>query len=79
MDTATRHQVRADSVTVDDTGGAFQLEDRLVESVMSVLGMELKPVDREALRAAGTVQPTAYGDYLLGRGYLQDNLKTQFG
>ena len=75
VDTATRHQVRADSVTVDESSGALQLEDRLVESVMSVLGMELKPEDREALRASVTAEPAAYDDYLRGRGYLQDNLK----
>ena len=74
VDTATRHQVRADSVTVDENSGALQLEDRLVESVMSVLGVELKPNDREALRTSGTAEPAAYDDYLRGRGYLQDSL-----
>jgi len=76
VDTATRRQVRADSVTVSDQSGALLLEDRLVESVMTVLGMELKPNDRALLHASDTAEPAAYDDYLRGRGFLQDNLKT---
>ncbi len=76
VDTATRRQLRADSVTVDDGTGSLLLEDRLLESVMSVLGMELKPIDRTALLASNTAQPAAYDDYLRGRGFLQDNMKS---
>ena len=77
VDTATRRQLRADTVTVDDAGGALLLEDRLVESVVSVLGLELRPSDRASLSAHGTAQPAAYDDYLRGLGFLQDNLKPE--
>ena len=72
VDTATRHQLHADTVTMDDTGGALSLEDRLVESVMSELGIELRPNDRTALAGVRTAQPAAYDYYLRGRGFLQD-------
>jgi len=53
VDTATRRQIHADTVTVDDVSGPLSLEDRLVESIVSLLGIELRPNDREALREAG--------------------------
>ena len=45
VDSATRHQLRADSVTVDDVSGPLSLEDRLVESIVSMLGLDLRPAD----------------------------------
>jgi tetratricopeptide (TPR) repeat protein/TolB-like protein/predicted Ser/Thr protein kinase len=75
VDTATRRQVHADTVTVDDVSGPLSLEDRLVESIVSILGIELRPNDRKLLQANGTAQPAAYDYYLRGRGFLQDYTK----
>ena len=72
VDTSTRRQVHADTVTVDDVSGPLSLEDRLVESIVSMLGIELRPNDRTALMVSGTAQPAAYDYYLRGRGFLQD-------
>jgi serine/threonine protein kinase/tetratricopeptide (TPR) repeat protein len=72
VDTSTRRQLHADTVTVDDVSGPLSLEDRLVESIVSMLGLELTPNDRSALQTRGTIQPAAYDYYLRGRGFLQD-------
>jgi len=72
VDTATRRQVHADTVTVDEVSGPLSLEDRLVESIVSILGIELRPNDRTVLLANGTSKPAAYDYYLRGRGFLQD-------
>jgi serine/threonine protein kinase/tetratricopeptide (TPR) repeat protein len=75
VDTATRRQLHADTVTVDETSGSLSLEDRLVESIVSTLGIELRPDDRTLLVASGTAKPAAYDYYLRGRGFLQDYTK----
>src|SRR5450432_884257 len=78
VDTATRRQVHADTVTVDETKGLLSLEDRLVESIVSFLGIELRPEagdNEKTLLAKRTTQPAAYDLYLRGRGFLQDYTK----
>ena len=72
VDTVTRRQVHADTVTVDEASGALTLEDKLVESVFSILGIHLRPDDRMSPTGAGTAQVAAYDSYLRGRGFLQD-------
>jgi serine/threonine-protein kinase len=75
VDTTTRRQVHADTVTVDEASGTLSLEDRLVESIVSMLGIQLRPNDRPVLAANGTAKPAAYDYYLRGRGFLQDYTK----
>jgi tetratricopeptide (TPR) repeat protein/TolB-like protein/predicted Ser/Thr protein kinase len=75
VDTATRRQLHADTVTVDDVRGPLSLEDRLVESIVSMLGIELRPNDKTSPSGRGTGQPAAYDYYLRGRGFLQDYQK----
>jgi tetratricopeptide (TPR) repeat protein/TolB-like protein len=75
VDTMTRRQVHADTVTVDEVTGPLSLEDRLVESIVSILGIELRPNDRTVLLSNGTSKPAAYDYYLRGRGFLQDYTK----
>ncbi len=77
VDTVTRRQLHADTVTVDDVSGPLSLEDRLVESIVSMLGIEMRLNDRTILRTRGTVQPAAYDYYLRGRGFLQDYQKPE--
>ena len=77
VDTATQRQLHADTVTVDEAGGALRLEDELVESVVSMLGIELQPAEKTALLANGTQQPAAFDYYLRGRGFLEDYEKSE--
>lgn len=71
VDTAKLTQLRADTVTVSSEK-PFEMEDRVLESIITQLGLELRPQDRNALFAHGTQQPAAYDYYLRGRGYLQE-------
>jgi len=76
VDAATLRQLRADTVTVE-ASKPFDVEDRLLESVVSMLGLELRPGEKAALLAHGTAEPAAYDYYLRGRGYLQEYQKPQ--
>ncbi|MBZ5515972.1 MAG: tetratricopeptide repeat protein [Acidobacteriia bacterium] len=76
VDATTRRQLRADTITAA-MADPFAMEDRVVESVLSNLEIELQPQEREALAAHGTTQPSAYEFYLRGRGYLQEYQKPE--
>ncbi len=76
VDTGTRRQLRADTITAG-VADPFAMEDRVVASVLGNLEIELQPPERQALTAQRTREPAAYGDYLLGRGYLQDYHKAE--
>jgi serine/threonine-protein kinase len=76
IDAATRRQLRADIITAG-AGDPFAAEDQVVASVLNNLEIELKPRERSALAAHGTLQPAAYDFYLRGRGYLQDYHKPE--
>ena len=71
VDATKLTQLRGDTVTVD-ASKPFDVEDRVLESIVSTLGLELRPGDRAALLAHGTEQPAAYDYYLRARGYLQE-------
>ena len=71
VDTTRLTQLRADTVTVS-AGNPFEVEDRVLESILTQLGLELKPRERLTLFTHGTQQPGAYDYYLRGRGYLQE-------
>jgi serine/threonine-protein kinase len=64
-------QLRGDTVTVESSK-PFDVEDRVLQSVVGLLGLELRPKEKVALLAHGTSQPAAYDYYLRGRGYLQE-------
>jgi len=76
VDTRTRRQLRADTVTAQ-AGDPFAMEDRVVQSVLRSLDLELASKDRRALEAHGTSEPAAYDYYLRGRGYLMEYQKTE--
>ncbi len=76
VDTRTRQQLRADTVTAQ-AGDPFAVEDRVVQSVLRSLGLELGSKDRRALEARGTSEPAAYDYYLRGRGYLMEYQKPE--
>ena len=71
VDAASRRQLRGDVITAE-AGDPFAVQDRVVESVIKVLDLELQGKDRQALAARQTDAPAAFDYYLRGRGYLQD-------
>ncbi len=71
VDAITMRQLSADTITAD-MSDVFGLQDRVVESVVDMLGLQLRLSDRHALVAHGTHEPAAYDYYLRGLGYLQD-------
>ena len=76
VDAITMRQLSADTITAD-TSDVFGLQDRVVESVVDMLGLQLRGGDRHALVAHGTREPAAYDYYLRGVGYLQDYHKPE--
>src|SRR2546427_3632531 len=71
VDTRTRRQVRAETITAD-ASDPFAVQDRVAAGHLRMLQLELKPQERPALRADGTQGAGAYEDYLQGRGYPQN-------
>lgn len=71
VDAQTRRQLQADTITTQ-ASDPFALEDRVVDGVLNMLGLELQNQDRAAVVNHGTAEPAAYDFYLRGRGYLQD-------
>ncbi len=72
VDAGTRGKVlRADAITAD-VSDPFALEDRVVDSALRALQLELSAPERKTLASRGTSQPAAYDFYLRGRGYLQE-------
>jgi len=76
VDSRTRQQLRADTVTAP-AGDPFAVEDRVVQSVLRSLDLELGSKDRHALETYGTSEPAAYDYYLRGRGYLMEYQKPE--
>ncbi|HUS20073.1 MAG TPA: protein kinase [Terriglobales bacterium] len=70
VDPENQRIVRAGMVS-GDTSDPFGLEDRVVQSVMKSLEVELAPPEDSRRREARTREPAAYDLYLQGRGYLQ--------
>ncbi len=71
VDAKTRRQLHAETVDAN-AGDAFAVEDRVVDGVVRMLGLEIEGNERVALAAHGTGDPSAYDQYLRGRGYLLD-------
>jgi serine/threonine-protein kinase len=71
VDTHSRSQLRARTLTVD-AANPFKVQDEVVNAVVQMLDIEVRPREREALKAHGTQLATAYDFYLQGRGYLQN-------
>ena len=62
-----------DAQTFDaDVGDAFGVEDRVVDGTLRMLGLSIQTNDRVVLAAHGTSDPSAYDQFLRGRGYLLD-------
>ena len=76
VDARNHEQLRGDTVTAQ-TSDPFAVEDRVVQSVLRSLELELGAKQRRALEAHGTSEPEAYDYYLRGRGYLMENAKPE--
>jgi eukaryotic-like serine/threonine-protein kinase len=71
VDAKTMRQLHADAVDANITD-AFAVEDQVVDGVVRMLGLKVKSSDQVVLAAHGTSDPSAYDQYLRGRGYLLD-------
>jgi eukaryotic-like serine/threonine-protein kinase len=71
VDAKTNRQLHAETVDAD-VSDAFAVEDRVVDGTLHMLGLDIKTNDRVVLAAHGTGDPSAYDQYLRGRGYLLD-------
>jgi serine/threonine-protein kinase len=76
VDAASLQQLHSGTIT-ESINDPFALQDRVFESVATVIQVQPPPQDRQSLRAYGTLQPAAYDFYLQGRGYLQDYVKPE--
>ena len=76
VDAKNHKQLRGDTITAA-TSDPFALEDRVGDSVVKSLEIELQPQELSILADRGTKQPAAYDYYLQGRGYLQDFQKRE--
>ncbi len=76
VDAKTHRQLRGDTITAT-ASDPFTLEDRVSDSIVKALDLELEPQERSALTDHGTIRPAAYDFYLQGRGYLKDYQKPE--
>ncbi len=76
VDATTRRQLHAEAITAN-AADTLAMEDRVVDGVLGMLGLEVESKDRAVLAAHGTHDPAAYDFYLRGRGYLQEVQKPE--
>jgi serine/threonine-protein kinase len=76
VDAQLHRQLGGDTITAP-ASDPFSLEDRVAESIVKSLEIELQPQEKKDLIAHGTTQPSAYDYYLQGRGYLQESQKRE--
>jgi tetratricopeptide (TPR) repeat protein len=76
VDAKTHRQLRGDTITAA-ASDPFTLEDRVSDSIVKALDLELGPAEKVALVDHGTVRPAAYDFYLQGRGYLKEYQKPE--
>ena len=71
VDAKTNRQVNAEMFDAD-VSDPFAVEDRVVDGTLRMLGLSIQTNDRVVLAAHGTGDPSAYDQFLRGRGYLLD-------
>ena len=76
VDSKTHRQIAARTLT-GQADEIFALQDRLVNELLDMLSVVIKPEQRHLLDARQDTQPTAYDFYLRGRGYLQEYEKPE--
>jgi tetratricopeptide (TPR) repeat protein/TolB-like protein len=76
VDAQTHHQLGGDTITAP-ASDVFAVEDKVADSVVKSLNIDLQPQEQRSLTAHGTTEPAAYDYYLQGRGYLQEFQKRE--
>jgi eukaryotic-like serine/threonine-protein kinase len=76
VDAKTHRQLRGDTITAP-ASDPFTLEDRVSDSILNALELELRPEERRTRDSYGTAAPAAYDYFLQGRGYLQEFQKPE--
>jgi tetratricopeptide (TPR) repeat protein/TolB-like protein len=76
IDAKTHHEIKGDTITAPLSDG-FAIEDKVADSVVKALELDLQPQEKRLLMAHGTSEPAAYDYYLEGRGYLQEFQKPE--
>jgi tetratricopeptide (TPR) repeat protein len=76
LDAKRHRQLRGGTITAS-AADPFSLEDKVADSVVNALQIELSPSERLTFTEHGTTQPRAFDYYLQGRGYLQDFHKSE--
>lgn len=71
VDAKSRRQLRADDITAE-VSDLIRVENRVVDSVLRSLEVELTVSDRKLLAAHGTSSREAYESYMRARGYLEN-------
>ncbi|HXH50356.1 MAG TPA: protein kinase [Terriglobia bacterium] len=67
---------KADTIT-RPASDPFGIEDQVVESAATMLGLNVKTAEREKVESHGTQVAAAFRDYLKGIGYLQNYETTE--
>jgi tetratricopeptide (TPR) repeat protein len=76
IDAKLHRQLQGDTITAS-MSDPFAIEDRVADSVVKALQIELQPEEQKAQSEHGTNHPVAYDYYLQGRGYLEDYTKIE--
>ena len=76
VDAKTHRQLRGDTITAA-ASDPFTLEDKVSNSILDALELELSPEERPHRNNYGTATPAAYDYFLQGRGYLQESQKPE--
>ena len=71
IDTRTRRQLRAESLTVP-ASDPFEVQDKVVMAAVGMLDLDVPPDELKELAARNTQSASAYDLYLQGLGYLQN-------
>jgi len=74
VDAKTNRQLNAEMFDAD-VSDPFAVQDRVVDGTLRMLGLSIQSNDRVVLAAHGTGDPSAYDQFLRGRGYLLDYQK----
>jgi eukaryotic-like serine/threonine-protein kinase len=69
---AKLHQQIAGGTITASSDDPFGLEDKVSESLVAALQLQLAPQEEKVLTQRDTAQPAAFDYYLQGRGYLED-------
>ena len=71
VDAKTHKELHADTIT-HPASDPFGLEDKVADSFVAALQIQLTPAEHATLAQHGTSKPGAYDYYLQGRGFLQE-------